>query len=455
MTRHVHFVGIGGAGLSAIARILLERGERVTGSDQANSTFAQRLAADGVKITIGHKADSVHGADLVIASSAIPADNPELLEAEAAAIPVMRRPAFLGQLVEGYQTVAVAGTHGKTTTTAMLAWLFARAGLQPSFIVGGIPADLGVNSRNGQGPFFVIEADEYDRTFLGLHPRAAIVTNVEHDHPDHFPTAAEFQAAFQDFVNQVDELLVVCIDDPGAAALQHPHRLTYGLSAEADWRAEEIRKNSTGGLDFLVTRGDETMGLIRLRLPGEHNVRNALGALAIADHYGITFGSARSSLAEFHGVARRFELVGEEAGVTVIDDYAHHPSEVRATLAAARQRYPESEIWAVFQPHTFSRTAAFADQLAGAFGSADHVIVTEIYAAREAPDPEVTGQVLAERLTATDVRFVPTLTGVVKELLRDVGAGSVVLILSAGDADRVGRELIVGLQDRSKGEGHG
>lgn len=204
-----------------------------------------------------------------------------------------------------------------------------------------------------------------------------------------------------------------------------------------------------------MTRGNETMGLIRLRVPGEHNVRNALAALAVADHYGVTFGSARSTLAEFHGVGRRFELVGVAGGVTVIDDYAHHPSEVRATLAAARQRYPESEIWAVFQPHTYSRTAAFADQLATAFDQADHVIVTEIYAAREQPDPEVSGQWLAGRLTTADVRFVPTLDGVVSELLGNVGAGSVVLTLSAGDADRVGRELVQALESQAKGESHG
>ncbi len=424
----------------------------MTGSDQVRTPFAEMLMAEGVAISIGHEAEAVNGADLVVASSAIPADNPELLAAEAQAIPVMRRPAFLGELVEGFQTIAVAGTHGKTTTTAMLAWLFEQAGLRPSFIVGGIPADLGVNSRHGQGPYFVIEADEYDRTFLGLHPRAAIVTNVEHDHPDHYPTAEEFRTAFQQFVDQVGELLVVCADDPGAAALEHANVVTYGLSKDADWRAEELRANSAGGSDFLVIHGGETMGLIRLRLPGVHNVRNALAALSVADHYGVSFGSTRSTLAEFHGVGRRFELVGEAGGVTVIDDYAHHPSEVRATLAAARQRYPESEIWAVFQPHTYSRTAAFADQLASAFEQADHVIVTEIYAAREQPDPEVTGEWLAGQLANPDVRFVPTLDGVLEQLRGKVGADSVVLTLSAGDADRVGRELLASLESQAKGE---
>lgn len=362
---------------------------------------------------------------------------------------------MLAELMRFRHGIAVAGTHGKTTTTAMLAWLFEQAGLRPSFIVGGVPADLGVNSRHGEGPFFVIEADEYDRTFLGLHPRTALVTNVEHDHPDHYPTPESFREAFQRFVDQVGELLVVCADDPGALALEHPNVMTYGLRPQAAWRAEELRPNSTGGMDFLVTRAGEDLGLIRLRLPGEHNVRNALGALAVADHYGISFGSARSALAEFHGVGRRFELVGEADGVIAVDDYAHHPSEVRATLAAARARYPEREIWAVFQPHTYSRTAAFADQLATAFELADHVIVTEIYAAREAPDPEVSGEWLARRLTNTDVRFVPTLEGVVKELLGNVGTGSVVLTLSAGDADRVGRELIASLEARSKGGSHG
>jgi UDP-N-acetylmuramate--alanine ligase len=455
MTRHVHLVGIGGAGLSAIARVLLERGDKVTGSDQASSPYVDGLTAAGVAVTLGHSAEAIAGADLVIASSAVSADNLELVAAAEAQIPVVRRLEFLSELVEGYQTIAIAGTHGKTTTTAMIAWILDRAGLQPGFIVGGIPIDLGVNARHGAGAHFVIEADEYDRTFLGLHPQIAVVTNVEHDHPDHYPTAESFRAAFEQFASQVGELLIICADDSGALGLRHEHAVTYGLSEPAEWRAEEIRENSAGGLDFLVLRGEELMGLIRLRVPGEHNVRNALGALAVAHRLGVGFGAARSALAEFHGVGRRFEIIGELNRVTVIDDYAHHPSEIRATLAAAKRRYPEATIWAVFQPHTYSRTKAFLDKLAESFGEADRVIVTDIFAAREAPDSEISGELLAERIQSTDAQFIASLDGVVDALLREVQPGSVVLTLSAGDADRVSRELIAGLESTSKGELHG
>ncbi|MGH2621325.1 MAG: UDP-N-acetylmuramate--L-alanine ligase, partial [Anaerolineales bacterium] len=398
MSRRIHLVGIGGAGLSAIARILIERGEQVSGSDQANSPFAAALAAAGVPVTIGHRAQAVAGADLLVASSAIPAGNPELVAAAAAGIPVLRRPAFLRELVNGYQTLAIAGTHGKTTTTAMIAWILSEAGLQPSFIIGGVPPDFGVNARHGAGRQFVIEADEYDRTFLALHPFLAVVTNVEHDHPDYYPSAAEFRVAFEQFVSQIQETLIVCADDPVAAELNAPglRRISYGLSPAAEWRAEELRDNAAGGSDFLALRGTELMGLVRLRLPGLHNVRNALAAIAAVDPLGVGFGAARSALAKFRGVGRRFEIIGEAQGVTVIDDYAHHPSEIEATLQAARQKFPQADLWAVFQPHTYSRTKAFAARLARAFGAADHVIVVDIYASREAPDPEVS----AERLAA-------------------------------------------------------
>ena len=457
MSRRVHLVGIGGAGLSAIARILMERGEQVSGSDQADSPFAAALAAAGMPITIGHAAPAVAGADLVVASSAIPAGSPELVAAEAAGIPVLRRPAFLGELVAGYQTLAIAGTHGKTTTTAMIAWILSEAGLQPSFIIGGIPADFGVNARHGAGRHFVIEADEYDRTFLALRPFLAVVTNVEHDHPDYYRTAAEFQAAFEQFVSQIQETLIVCADDPVAAELSAPglRRITYGLTPAAEWRAEEIRDNAAGGSDFLALRREELMGLVRLRLPGLHNVRNALAAIAAVDQLGVGFGAARSALAKFRGVGRRFEILGEAQGVTVIDDYAHHPSEIEATLQAARQRFPQADLWAVFQPHTYSRTKAFADRLAHAFGAADHLIVVDIYASREALDPEVSAGRLATQIEGKDVRFIPELERAAERLIAEVQPGSVVLTLSAGDGNRVGRLVLDSLESQSRGVQHG
>lgn len=441
--------------MSGIARVLRERGETVTGSDQAASPFSDALGDLGVTVWIGHAAEHVAGADVVVASSAVPDGNVELAAARAAGIPVLRREAFLPQLTTGYVTVAVAGTHGKTTTTGLIAWILRRAGRDPSFLIGGMLPDLGGNAAAGAGRHFVIEADEYDRTFLGLTPSLAVVTSVEHDHPDCYPTPADFQAAFEEFVDRVSEVLIVCVDDSGAALL-HParaERWTYGLSPSADFRAEELRPNSAGGMDFLASRRGELVGLIRTRLPGEHNVRNVLAALAAATHLDVPLAEARQALVDFHGAGRRFEILGQADGVTVIDDYAHHPTEIRATLAAARERFPESEIWAVFQPHTFSRTRTFLGELSHAFGDADHVIVTAIYAAREEWDPDISGQTIVERMLHPDAHYIPELDEAAAELLSRVGPGSVVLTLSAGDGNRVGRIVLEAMARRGQGGG--
>ncbi|MCZ6530647.1 MAG: UDP-N-acetylmuramate--L-alanine ligase [Chloroflexi bacterium] len=453
MSRRVHVVGIGGAGMSAIARVLMERGEQVSGSDLAMTPFSEALAASGVPITIGHRAEAVVDADLVLASSAVPDSNVELEAASQRGIQVLRRPAFLPGLVEGYRTVAISGTHGKTTTTAMIAWILDRAGLQPSFIIGGIPMDLRTNSRHGSGETFVIEADEYDRAFLGLHPAIAVITNVEYDHPDSYPSFEAYKAAFETFVSGVQETVIVGLDDPVAGTLAPTAltRITFGLGDKAEWRAVEIRGNDAGGVDFLSIRRGETLGIVRLRLPGDHNVLNALGALATTHSLHVEFAAARTALADFHGVERRFEILGERAGVTVIDDYAHHPSAIRATLAATRQRYTSAQIWAVFQPHTYSRTAALFDQLTKSFADADHVIVTDIYAAREEPVPGVSAGELASQIEGPDVRFVPELEEVAKELVEHVKPNSVVVTLSAGNANRVGRLV---LQELSQGGKH-
>ena len=449
-------MGIGGAGLSAIARLLLERGERVSGSDLALSGFAQALMQAGAAVAVGHRAANVAGADLVIASSAIPEDNPELVAARRDGIPVLRRAEFLGELVEGYRTVAVAGTHGKTTTAGMIAWILQQTGRSPSFIVGGELQNLGVNAGSGRGPHFVIEADEYDRTFLGLHPQLAVVTNVDHDHPDCYPTATDFQQAFEAFAAQVQERLVLCADDPGAASLapEGPARTTYGIDPAADWRAEEIKTNQAGGTDFLVLSGGATAGLARLRIPGLHNVRNALAALAVADLLGVPFNDSRAALTEFLGVGRRFQVLGEAGGVTVIDDYAHHPTEIRATLAAARQRYPEQTIWAVYQPHTYSRPKALLAELAGAFADADRVTVTEVYASREAPDPAFGGREIAQAIQHPQVEFVAQLEGAAEHILQRVQAGTALLTLSAGDGNLVGRLVLQGLKPNEEGASH-
>ena len=444
MTDRIHIIGIGGTGLSAIAKVLYERGEAVSGSDQAPSPYAQALEALGVPVTYGHAAANVSGARLVLVSSAVAADNPEVLAARHAGIPVLRREEYFRELTAGYRTVAVAGTHGKSTTTAMIAWILEQARRDPSYIIGGVAIDLGTNAHAGSGIEFVVEADEYDRAFLGLSPSVAVVTNIEHDHPDCYPTPEEFHAAFEAFAAQVQDLLITCADDPGAAALMPDgvRRITYGLHAPADWHATEVRPAPGGGSTFTAWHHDLRLGSVTLTQPGEHNVSNSLGALAASDQLGTPFATSSTALASFHGVGRRFEVLGEAAGVTVIDDYAHHPSEIRATLQAVRQRFPQADVWAVFQPHTYSRTRALLDGFARAFGDADHVLVTEIFAAREQPDGVTSGNGLVRAMAHPDVRFMPGLDDAVRVLAAELRPGSVVVTLSAGDANRVGSELL-------------
>jgi len=456
--QHIHLIGIGGAGLSAIARVLMEQGAEVSGSDLALSPVTESLARDGARIFVGHRAENVDGADLVIVSSAVPASNVEVLASQAAGIPVLKRPEFLGRMMDGRLGVAVAGTHGKTTTTAMIASILLEARRDPTFIVGGVIAGLGTNGRAGEGSLFVIEADEYDRTFLSLKPTAAVVTIVEHDHPDCYPTFAEFRAAFDEFTRLVprDGLLAVCWDDPVARELGERRRAEgtavtfFGLGQEAEWRAEEVRPNFAGGMDFLATRRGQVLGLVRLRLPGVHNASNAMAALAVADFLGVPFRVARAALTEFRGVGRRFEIKGEADRVTVVDDYAHHPTEIRATLRAAQVRFPDRSLWAVWQPHTYSRTRTLLGEFAQAFDAADHVIVLPIYPARETDTLGVSSGDVAAAMQHPDVRCAESLDEAVVWLGTEVRPGDVVLTLGAGDGYRVGEWLLEALETEAR-----
>ena len=451
--RRVHFVGIGGAGLSAIARVLLEQGAEVSGSDLAISPMAEALARDGACVFAGHHAENVNGADLVVVSSAVPPSNVEVRASQAAGIPVLSRPEFLGQMMRGYLGVAVAGTHGKTTTTAMIASILLEAGRDPTFIVGGMIAHLETNARAGEGELFVIEADEYDRTFLSLTPEVAVITNVEHDHPDCYPTFADFRAAFETFAALVpqDGLLAVCWDDPVARELGERRRDTgasvafFGLENGAQWRAEKVRPNASGGMDFLAMREGGGLGWVRLQLPGHHNASNAMAALTVADFLGVPLRAAKGALAKFRGVGRRFEIKGEAAGVVVVDDYAHHPTEIRATLQAARQRFPHRRLWAVWQPHTYSRTHALLEEFTQSFDVADHVIVLPIYAAREKETLGVSSADVVAAMQHLDVRCASSLDEALVWLGTEVGLGDVVLTLGAGDGDKVGEWLLEAL----------
>jgi UDP-N-acetylmuramate--alanine ligase len=462
---HIHFVGIGGAGLSAIARVLLGMGYRVSGSDQVDSALMAALADDGVTVYVGHRAEQVEGADLVVASSAVPEDNVEVMAARTRGVAVVKRADFLGELMAGRTTVAVAGSHGKTTTTGMVATVLLMADQDPTFIVGGEIAHLETNARAGGGPF-VIEADEYDRTFLGFQPTIAVVTNVEHDHPDCYPTFDEFRAAFEAFVALLpqDGVLIVCADDPVADGLGHQVEalgkrvVRYGLAEVAgprgerdSWRAVDVQPNRAGGCDYVALAGGESRGLVRLRVPGVHNAVNSLAVLAVADEMGVPFAKAIEALRAFRGMGRRFEIKGVANGVTVVDDYAHHPTEIRATLATARSNYPGRKIWAVWQPHTYSRTKTLMDDFVAAFEDADHVLVTPIYAARENDDLGMSSDKVVARMVHADARVVADLEEAVQILQTEVQTDDVVLTLGAGDGYLIGERLLERLRDRVTG----
>jgi UDP-N-acetylmuramate--alanine ligase len=453
MTR-VHFVGIGGAGLSAIATLLLEKGVAVSGSDALASAMTEALQNRGATVTIGHRAENVAGADAVVISSAVAADNAEVAAARAAGIPVKKRADFIGELMETHVGVCVSGTHGKSTTTALIAFMLLRAGRDPSFIVGAVMADLGANARHGNGEPFVVEADEYDGMFLGLKPKVAVVTSVEHDHPDNYPTYADYRNAFARFIDLVpgDGVIIACRDDKGAKEIgeiaegKGKRVWWYGLKNTVEWKAENVQSNGLGGSDFVLTRNGVTVGLARSRLPGLHNVSNCVAAFAAADVLGVDFNAARTALAEFQGVGRRFEIKGEANGITVIDDYAHHPTEIRATLAAARRRYTDRPVWAMFQPHTYSRTRALLADFAASFGDADHVLVTDIYRSREAYDETISARQIVDQMRSRaghpDARYVPTLPEAVQTLMEEVKSGDVLITLGAGDGNIVGEKVL-------------
>lgn len=465
---HIHLIGIGGTGLSAIATVLHERGVEVSGSDRQESALTRRLEQTGVRITIGHRVENVAGADLVVRSSAIATDNVEVQAAQAAGIPVKRREEFLSQLIGPQRAIAVAGTHGKTTTTSMIAWMLASLDRDPSFVIGGTPIGLGVNAHAGMGEHFVIEADEYDGMFLGLQPEVTVVTNVEYDHPDCYPTVEAYRQAFADFVSQTQPggLLVACGDDPGAAALAailpggRGRSLTYGLKPGNDLQAVDIQPNSRGGFTFDVLYGGRLIATrVAFQAPGLHNVSNGLAALAVGMQVGLVINDAARVLEGFQGTGRRFEVRGEKGGVILVDDYAHHPTEIRATLEAARARYPERRLWAVWQPHTYSRLQALFAEFAAAFDAADCVLVTEVFGAREAPPaPEAGGRPVSvngfvealgsRRGAAGGCVYGPVnLDQAQAWLMESLRPGDVTLVLSAGDADRITTGLLQALPE--------
>lgn len=450
LPKQVHLVGIGGTGLSAIARVLMQRGCIVSGSDRAASPMLDALAAEGARVFVGHDAAHIAGADALIITSAASSANPEISAALAAGIPVHKRSDIIAAIMDGQTGVGIAGTHGKTTTTGMLAHILMTTGRDPSFIVGSTVASLGTNARYGQGDAFVIEADEYDYMFLGLKPRIAVVNNVEWDHPDFFTTPQQFTEAFDRFVATLpaDGLLIACADDAGAAALAERTRpggrtvLLFGQADQADARIEALTVADDGVRFTLTLRGEAAP--VTLPLPGAHNALNAAAALTAAVSLGVPLAEGAAVLASFRGTGRRFDVRHDDGAVAVIDDYAHHPTAIRATLAAARARYPDRALWAVWQPHTYTRTRALLDEYAGAFSDADGVIVTEIYAARELPVYGITGQMTAQAVRHHAVYFAPTLEAAAAILRTHVQPPAAIVIMSAGDAPTIGRLYLEG-----------
>jgi UDP-N-acetylmuramate--alanine ligase len=462
---HVHFIGIGGSGLSAIARLLLESGYEVSGSDTGSSAFALDLRAAGATVSLGHAPGNILGADWVVRSSAIPDDNIEVAAARAAGIPVFKRADFLGRLMEEKTGVAIAGTHGKTTTTAMLAFVLTKLGADPSFIAGGVVRNLGVNARAGRGKTFIIEADEYDRMFLGLKPKIAVITNVEHDHPDCYSTPEDFRAAFVAFAGLLpaDGTLVACGEDAGAVDVAAEARklgkktLLFGVADTVRGNSGErvlarnLQPNNKGGFSFEASVNGR-MSQAALQVPGRHNVLNALAVLAVVSLLGLSQDEASAALGEFSGAARRFEVRGEADGITVVDDYGHHPTEIRATLAAARTRYPGRRIRAVWQPHTYSRTQMLFEEFAESFGDADEVIVTEIYPSRE-PHQDYSSRRVVEAMRHPSAHFLGELGAVTNYLIDDLQPGDVLIVLSAGDADQVSTQVLAQLSEHEVNNG--
>ncbi|HEX6919731.1 MAG TPA: UDP-N-acetylmuramate--L-alanine ligase [Actinomycetes bacterium] len=452
----VHFVGIGGAGMSGIARILLARGMTVSGSDAKESVALAALRALGATVYVGHRAEQVADVDTVVVSSAIRDSNPELVAARERGLLVLPRAAALASVMSGRRAVAVAGTHGKTTTTSLLTVALQHCGADPSFAIGGHLNESGANAHNGTGDLFVAEADESDGSFLLYEPEAAIVTNVEPDHLDHYGSAEAVADAFVAFAKRIrpDGFLVTCADDPGACALAESARglgvrvLTYGESEEADVRVADLVTSGATSRFELVVRG-RRLGPLTLHIPGRHNALNAAAALTVGLEMSLPLAHLREGIEGFSGTRRRFELKGAAAGVRVYDDYAHHPTEVRAVLHAAREVASPGRVVAVFQPHLFSRTQAFAAEFGEALGLADEVVVMEVFAAREDPVPGVTGATVAAAvpLGPEHVTFEPSWSAVAGRLAGLAERGDIVITIGAGDVTMIGPEVLARLED--------
>jgi UDP-N-acetylmuramate--alanine ligase len=444
----IHFVGIGGIGMSGIAEVLLNLGYAVSGSDLRESEITRRLASLGGRIRLGHSAAHVEGADVVVVSSAVRKDNPEVAAARSRKVPVIPRAEMLAELMRLKHGVAIAGSHGKTTTTSMAAHLLAHAGLDPTAVVGGKVNAFGSNAKLGQGEYMVVEADESDGSFLHFTPTIAVVTNIDPEHLDHWKTVEALRRGFLDFVNRVPfyGVAILCLDHPVVASLipeVEKRFVTYGEAPQADFRAANIAPRGHR-VSFDAFRRGEPLGRFEVGMVGRHNALNALAVLALADEMGIPPAASRAALQAFEGVQRRFTPLGEAGGVLVVDDYGHHPAEVRATLRGAREAFGRRVVCA-FQPHRYTRTRDLLPDFTTAFDDADVLLVSEIYPAGEEPIPGVSGAALCQAIRAgghRDATFVPSRAALARAARERLRPGDLLLTLGAGDVTQVGPEIL-------------
>ncbi len=453
-SQHAHFIGIGGIGMSGIAEILLNLGMKVSGSDLRRGPVTDRLAQLGATVYEGHEAGHVTGATVVVTSSAVGATNPEVVEAHARKIPVIQRAEMLAELMRLKYGIAIAGMHGKTTTTSMVASVLAAGGLDPTVVVGGRVDALGSNARLGTTQYLVAEADESDRSFLKLSPILAVVTNLDREHMDCYHDMADVEHAFLDFMDRVPfyGAVTACIDDAllkGILSRVRRRVFTYGVAPEADYRLEFL-ESPTASVDgrfarFMVYTATGPLGPFELHVPGRHNVLNATAAVAIARQLEVPAEKIAEGLGHFRGVDRRFQLRGTARGVTVVDDYGHHPTEIRATLAAARE-CGHRKIHVVFQPHRFSRTLDLLEQFCGAFSAADTVFVLPIYAASEEPIPGVTAERLAAKIVGPKVEFVPDFPAAVARVTAEAHERDLILTLGAGSVSQLAPQILAALE---------
>jgi len=447
--KKVHFVGVGGAGMSGLAKVLQQKGIRVSGSDIKESPNTKNLQKLGVEISIGHDKDNVGEVDAVVISSAIRENNVELKDALDRKIKVYQRAQMLALIAQGKKVVAVSGTHGKTTTTSMISSVFEKNNLDPTFLIGGELNDIGSNARHGQSEYFIAETDESDGSLLNFDPDLLVITNIEADHLDYFDTFEEIQKLFTTFVGKIRKggKAIVYADHPNIKTLIpfiDSKVITYGQSRENEYYFDSYRQESFGS-SFLVYRREQKLGEINLPMPGEHNALNALASIVVALEEGLTFKQVRETLAKFSGVKRRFQLLGEKNKASFYDDYAHHPTEIEATLTAA-SREKKGRLICVFQPHRYSRTSLLASEFGSSFDNADVIVITDVYGAGETPIPGVSGKTIADAVLESNghkqVAYMPTLKDVISFMQKEVKPGDLVLTMGAGDISSIGQKLL-------------